>query len=223
LIRGLLSKQERVRIIFAAAPSQNEFLDELAQAEGIDWSRITAFHMDEYIGLPANAPQLFSQFLIRSIFSRVYPGEVELIGDTTEIEEECRRYSELLKKAPIDLVFLGIGENGHLAFNDPPVANFTDPKWVKLVELDELCRIQQVNDGCFPDFKTVPKYALTLTIPALTSAKHLFCMVPGPTKRAAVKETLQGEISTRCPATILRKHVDCKLYVDMDSYKDCLE
>ncbi|GIP38361.1 glucosamine-6-phosphate deaminase [Paenibacillus sp. J31TS4] len=217
-LKELLASQERVRMIFAAAPSQNECLEALTQEEGIDWQRVTAFHMDEYIGLPKGAPQRFSQFLKDRLFDVVRPGTVHLIESSNPSEEECARYSALLAEAPIDIVCLGIGENGHIAFNDPPVADFGDPLLVKPVELDDACRQQQVNDGCFPSFGDVPTHALTLTIPALMAGRHLFCVVPGPTKRAAVDATLNGPISTECPASILRNHPDCTLYVDTDSY-----
>ncbi|GIP33657.1 glucosamine-6-phosphate deaminase [Paenibacillus sp. J2TS4] len=218
-IKELLAKQEKVRMIFAAAPSQNEFLETLTKDSEIDWSRITAFHMDEYIGLERNAPQRFSQFLQDRLFDVVKPGQVHLIDSSNSIEGECKRYVELLSEAPIDIVCLGIGENGHIAFNDPPVADFEDPMLMKPVELDDACRQQQVNDGCFPAFGDVPTHALTLTIPAIMSGRHLFCMVPGPTKRDAVMHTLNGPIATECPASILRTHADCTLYVDTDSYE----
>ncbi|MDF2962257.1 MAG: glucosamine-6-phosphate deaminase [Paenibacillus sp.] len=216
-VRIRLKEKAEVRIIFAAAPSQNEFLEQLSREEGIDWKRITAFHMDEYIGLPEGSPLRFSEFLKRSVFDKVSPGTVHLIDGSPE-EEECRRYSQLLKEAPIDFVFLGIGENGHIAFNDPPVADFADPAAVKAILLEEACRQQQVNDGCFPDLDSVPTHALTLTIPILMSAEQLFCMVPGPTKRTAVRNTLQDPVSPACPATILRKHPNCTLYADKESF-----
>lgn len=217
-MQRLLAEKERIRIVFAAAPSQNECLAALVQAEGLDWSRVIAFHMDEYIGLPPSAPQRFGNFLSRRLFDRVSPGEVHLIDGLNDPEVECDRYSRLVAAAPIDMVVLGIGENGHIAFNDPPVADFADPLWVKRVELDEACRLQQVNDGCFASLEEVPAYALTLTVPALMSGAHLFCVVPGASKRAAVQRTLQGEISEACPASILRRHPDCTLYVDLESY-----
>jgi glucosamine-6-phosphate deaminase len=217
-IKELLLKKEAIRMIFAAAPSQNEMLDELAFDKDIDWSRITAFHMDEYIGLPAGAPQAFSRYLCERIFDRVEPGCVHLIDSTNTRAEECRRYEALLREAPIDIVCLGIGENGHIAFNDPPVADFNDPFLMKEVELDNVCRQQQVNDGCFESLGEVPTHALTLTIPALFSGAHLFCVVPGPAKRQAVERTLNGPVSTDCPSTILRSHPDCTLYADRDSY-----
>lgn len=217
-IRTLLKSRRTLRMIFAAAPSQNETLGTLSRAPGIDWSRIEAFHMDEYIGLPEAAPQKFSLYLRTHLFDLVRPGRVHLIDSAAAPEAECRRYAALLNEAPIDIVCLGIGENGHIAFNDPPVADFKDPKTVKIVELDDICRQQQVNDGCFPSFAAVPTHAVTLTIPAITSGAHLFCMVPGSTKRRAVQRTLNGPISTECPSTILRQHPDCTLYVDRDSY-----
>lgn len=218
-IRSLLGERVGfVRIVFAAAPSQNEFLETLASEPGIDWSRIAAFHMDEYIGLPSDAPQKFGRFLSERLFDKVKPGRVHLIDSSNSIEAECKRYGDLIREAPIDIVCLGIGENGHLAFNDPPVADFSDPETIKAVELDEACRRQQVNDGCFAQLDDVPTHALTLTIPTLMSASRLFCMVPGPTKLQAVRRTLNGPISTECPSTVLRRHPACTLYVDRDSY-----
>ncbi|MFD0713835.1 glucosamine-6-phosphate deaminase [Paenibacillus sp. GCM10027626] len=217
-IKELLAAKPAIRMIFAAAPSQNELLQQLVSDSSIDWKRITAFHMDEYIGLPQNAPQAFSQFLRSKLFDLVKPGTVHLIDSANSIASECARYSALLQEAPIDIVCLGIGENGHIAFNDPPVADFQDSLTVKAVELDDVCRQQQVNDGCFPAFADVPAHALTLTIPALLSGAHLFCVVPGKAKRAAVERTLNGDISTACPSTILRNHASCTLYVDRDSY-----
>src|ERR1700730_10392041 len=148
-MRALLAQQPQVRMIFAAAPSQNEFLQTLSEAEGIDWSHVVVFHMDEYIGLSSDAPQRFGHFLSERLFERVKPGQVHLIDSTGDLDTECRRYADLLRTAPIDIVCLGIGENGHIAFNDPPVADFADPYLVKVVELDLPCRQQQVNDGCF--------------------------------------------------------------------------
>lgn len=219
-MKELLGQKDRIRMVFAAAPSQNEFLGALKAAEGIDWSRVTAFHMDEYIGLPLDAPQRFGTFLSRGLFDEVKPGEVYLIDSSSDIGAEAERYSGLVQEAPIDIVCLGIGENGHIAFNDPPVADFEDRAVVKSVELDRACRQQQVNDGCFGLLEEVPTHALTLTIPALFAGAHLFCMVPGATKTAAVRRTLNGPISTECPSTVLRRHADCTLYVDRDSYGD---
>lgn len=217
-IRELLNRKPMINVAFAAAPSQNEFLEALIKEPGIDWQKVRAFHLDEYLGLANDAPQRFRVFLDEHIFSRLDFGEVHYIqGDADSPKAETQRYTDLLKKYPLDIAFIGIGENGHIAFNDPPVADFDDPHWVKVVELDEICRMQQVNDGCFPTIDDVPKTALTLTIPAVMSASFIYCMVPGPTKAAAVKETVEGEISTSCPASILRRHDTAILYVDEDA------
>lgn len=217
-IRALLERKEEVHIIFAAAPSQNEMLETLVAAEGIDWGRVRAFHMDEYIGLPKEAPQGFGNFLKEHIFGKLPFRSVEYInGQAEDMEDECRRYAELLKKYPTDLVLLGIGENGHIAFNDPHVAYFDDAKVVKAVELDEVCRRQQVNDGCFQSLAEVPKYALTLTIPTLVKAESLICTVPAKTKANAVKNTVLGAIATECPASIMRLHDDAVMFCDSDS------
>ena len=217
-IKELLAEKEIIRIVFAAAPSQNEMLDFLASAEAIDWSRIDAFHMDEYVGLHADATERFAYFLTTKLFAKVYPRTVNLIDGSAGADAACLRYKQLLEEGPIDIVCLGIGENGHLAFNDPPVADFDDPAVIKPVHLDDICRQQQVNDGCFPTFDDVPKEALTLTIPTLLSGNHLFCVVPGKTKHQAVQAMLNGPITTACPASILRQHPDCTLYVDRDAY-----
>ncbi len=217
-LRRLLSQQEKVVVVFAAAPSQNEFLDALAGAQGVDWKRVVALHMDEYVGLPEGHPQRFSEYLEKRIWSKVRPGEVHKIrGDAPDPEAEAQRYEELVRANPPDLVLMGIGENGHIAFNDPPVADFQDPRLVKVVELDETCRMQQVHDGCFPRLEDVPTHAITLTVPALMSGKTLHCVVPGPTKTNAVTRTLKGEISTECPATILRTHDHATLYLDEEA------
>lgn len=214
----LLGQKGKVRIVFASAPSQNEFLAELRTLPNIDWSRVVAFHMDEYVGLGPEAPQAFSKFLVDTLFQYASPGAFyTLNGLAEDPEAECLRYSALLEEEPIDIVCAGIGENGHLAFNDPPVAMFDDPKTVKVVELTHESREQQVHDGCFANLDAVPKLALTLTVPALMSAGHVFTMVPGPTKAQAVKETLLGPVTAACPATALRRHPSAWLYVDTDS------
>ena len=217
-INELLQEKEILRIVFAAAPSQNEMLAFLATAEGIDWSRIDVFHMDEYVGLSPDAPQRFAHFLTAKLFARVNPRTIHLIDDSEGAVAACEHYKQLLSQGQPDIVCLGVGENGHLAFNDPPVADFNDPDVIKRVQLDAVCRQQQVNDGCFPTLDDVPKEALTLTIPTLLSGHHLFCVVPGKTKHQAIKTMLNGPITTACPASILRRHPDCTLYVDHDSY-----
>lgn len=217
-LRKLLAAKQRVVAVFAAAPSQNEFLRALAEQPGIDWKRLIALHMDEYIGLPEGHPQSFGTYLREHIFDLVRPGRVEFIrGWADDPEAEAARYEEILKENPPDIVFMGIGENGHIAFNDPPVADFDDPKLVKVVELEERCRLQQVHDGCFPSLGEVPTHAITLTVPALMSAGVIHCIVPGPTKSEAVRRTLRGSISEECPATVLRRHPNATLYLDSDA------
>ena len=216
-IAKLLSEKDEINMIFAAAPSQNEVLAALVADKSIEWGRINAYHMDEYIGLDKNAPQRFGNFLADHIFDLVNFKSVNYIKSENSIEEECERYSELLRKNPVSIVVMGIGENGHIAFNDPPVADFSDKALVKPVKLDDICRNQQVNDGCFEKIDDVPEYALTLTVPMLASAPYLFCIVPAPTKAWAVRETLCGSIDEHCPASILRTHENATLYLDKDS------
>jgi len=214
----LLKEQQFVNIIFAAAPSQNEFLDSLIKSKDVDWKRVNAFHMDEYIGLPENAPQKFGSFLREKIFKHVSLNTVNYLdGNAGNPDAECMRYAKLLTEYSPDIVCMGIGENGHIAFNDPHVADFNDPFKVKIVDLDEACRQQQVNDGCFAKLPEVPTHALTLTVPALMAGKHIYCMVPGRNKANAVKYTLSGRISVECPASILTKHPNAVLFLDEDS------
>ena len=217
-MRALLDSQPTVCAIFASAPSQNELLAGLAAAEQIDWSRVHAFHMDEYLGLPPSSPASFGSYLREHLFDLVQPGEVHLLDGSASPRAECRRYAGLLTAASIDLVCLGIGENGHLAFNDPPAARFDDPELVREVEISTASREQQVHDGTFASLDEVPRRAITLTIPALVSAAHMFCVVPGRLKHAAVSRTLRGQITPECPASILRRHQHARLYVDADSY-----
>ncbi|ADB42172.1 glucosamine-6-phosphate deaminase [Spirosoma linguale] len=219
-INALLAEKPTIRMIFAAAPSQNEVLAYLVQSPDVDWSRIDVFHMDEYVGLSENAPQRFGTFLRQHLFDRVNPRTVNLIDSGADNAEQ--EYTKRLTEAPIDIVCLGIGENGHIAFNDPPVADFDDPAVIKRVQLDDICRQQQVNDGCFPTFDDVPQEALTLTIPTLMAGSALFCVVPGPTKREAVHQMLAGPITTACPASVLRTHPNCTLYVDEASFGNAL-
>jgi glucosamine-6-phosphate deaminase len=219
-LRRRLSAAEGVRMIFAAAPSQAEMLESLAGQPSIDWARVTAFHMDEYIGLPVGAPQRFGTWLRRHLFDRVPFGRVHVIEPDPVPKSAARSYATLLREAPIDIVCLGIGVNGHLAFNDPPVADLRDALDVKVVELDEVCRQQQVDDGCFPSFGEVPTHAVTLTIPRLLEAEELFCVVPGTVKRRAVWRTLHDPIGTACPSTALRTHPHCTLYLDREAAAD---
>lgn len=219
-LRRRLGEMSPVRMVFAAAPSQSEMLEALVAEPGIDWPRVAAFHMDEYIGLAPGAPQRFGTWLLERLFDRLPFGEVNLIEPEPHVEACITNYAARLGNSPIDIVCLGIGVNGHLAFNDPPVADLSDPLDVKVVELDTICRQQQVDDGCFPDFRSVPTHAVTLTVPRLLRADRLFCVVPGPAKRNAVRATLHDAIGEHCPATALRTHPDCILYLDPESASD---
>ena len=217
-ILSLLEGKDTVNMIFAAAPSQNEVLAALVADTDIPWNRVNAFHMDEYVGLSPDAPQGFGNFLKEHIFGLVPFRSIHYIDvSAPDAEAECARYAALLQQYPTDIVVMGIGENGHIAFNDPPVADFSDPLAVKPVALDDICRNQQVHDGCFAHIDEVPKTAITLTVPTLFAGKHLFCIVPAKTKALAVCTTLTNGISERCPATILRRHPSAVLYLDGDS------
>lgn len=217
-VRAVLAEKEECNMIFAAAPSQNEMLEALREDKSIEWRRIRAFHMDEYCGLDPAAPQAFGTFLERALFSAVPLKAVHYLREAGNGPEEiCVNYTKLLEAYPADIVCLGIGENGHIAFNDPPVADFKDEKMVKIVELDQICRRQQVNDGCFPSLEQVPVRAVTLTVPALCRGKKMFCVVPGTLKAEAVKNTCEGPVGELCPATALRRHGGAVLYLDQDS------
>lgn len=216
-IKAELAVKPEIYMIFAAAPSQNEMLEALIAEEGIEWNRIHALHMDEYVNLSADAPQGFGNFLRRAIFDKVPFASVNLIGTDADSEATCARYDALLTEHPVDIVCMGIGENGHIAFNDPHVADFNDPLKIKKVDLDQKCRQQQVNDGCFATLDEVPTHALTLTIPTLYNVKNVFCVVPAASKAEAVKNTVTGPVSEVCPASILRRHDNATLYTDSDS------
>ncbi len=207
--------------MFAAAPSQNEFLAGLIANHDIDWTRIVAFHMDEYLGMSADHPASFRRYLQEHVFRlaglthdrlRLIPGE-----QAERPLQTCLAYEDLLESEPTDVVCAGIGENGHLAFNDPPVADFLDPVLVKVVRLDAACRNQQQNDGSFERVADVPSHGFTLTIPALMRAPVVSVVVPGPRKASAVLATLHGPISEACPASVLRRHPGAKLYLDRDA------
>ena len=216
-INEMLQKKDEINMIFAAAPSQQEFMQHLIADKSIDWTCINAFHMDEYIGLKKDASQAFGNFLKERLFSKAPFKSIHYIDGQEDPEKECERYAQLLDKYPVDIVCLGIGENGHIAFNDPHVADFNDPKMVKVVDLDLACRTQQVNEGCFIKLNLVPSQAITVTIPALLKADSMFCMVPAENKAKAVKRTLDGEIDEECPATILRTKEKAILYLDKAS------
>jgi glucosamine-6-phosphate deaminase len=217
-LRAAIEQRGTARAILASATSQIQFLAALVTAPGVDWSRVTLFHMDEYLGVGADHPASFRRFLRERVHARLPVREFHyLAGDAPEPLKEIARYTGLLRAAPLDLCCLGIGENGHVAFNDPPVADFDDPHDVKLVQLDEACRRQQVGEGCFPMLDAVPRYAYTLTVPALCRASRLVCVVPERRKAEAVRATLRDPVSTACPASMLRRQPHATLFLDADS------
>jgi glucosamine-6-phosphate deaminase len=220
-IRGRQRDHGQANIVFAAAPSQNEFLAGLVASNDVDWTNVTAFHMDEYLGIDADHPVSFRRYLQEHLFRLVGLGvdRLRLIaGEQVERPlQTCLNYEDLLLAKPTDIVCAGIGENGHLAFNDPQVADFLDPVLIKVVRLDPACRNQQLNDGCFERLSDVPTHAYTLTVPALLRAPVVSVVVPGPRKANAVLTTLRGPISEACPATALRRHPGARLYLDRES------
>jgi len=217
IINDAISKNGVANVVFAAAPSQDDLLAELLKQD-IDWSKVRAFHQDEYIGIDDKEPAGFGNFLNRAIFDKVdFKEKHYLLCEADSAEEKCAEYTKLLREYPIDLIFLGIGENGHLAFNDPAVADFNDPETIKVVELDDVCRQQQVNDGCFATLNDVPKQAMSLTMSFIMSVPHAICVVPTIRKANAVYNALLGPVTTACPASILRNHKDAVLYLDKDS------
>jgi glucosamine-6-phosphate deaminase len=216
LLAGILREQRVARVVFACAPSQTEFLSALVGSlrDTVDWKRVEAFHMDEYLGLDAQHPASFRRYLHEHFLSRVEIGAFHPICGEADPRVECARYAALIEDEPLDLICLGIGENGHVAFNDPPVARFDDPERVKVVELDAMCRQQQVHDGCFPNLSSVPRHALTLTLPVFREARHLSVVVPGSRKAAAVAAACNGPVSTACPASLLQCRENVRLFLD---------
>jgi glucosamine-6-phosphate deaminase len=219
-IKQRIIEKEEINIIFATANSQNTFLLALLDQDGIDWSKANIFHMDEYIGLPNCHPAAFRNVLSEQFLSRLIPPPKSfhsLPVEGSNLDRACKEMEALLKEYPCDLCVMGIGENGHIAFNEPLDASFNDQTWVKLVNLDNRSRLQQVNEGHFKSIDDVPTHAMTLTIPALLSAKYILCIVPEERKAKAVKDALVGQISENCPASILREHKHVHLYLDCDS------
>jgi len=215
LIRRTLSEKGEANLIFASSPSQMDVLSALLR-EDVDWSRVNAFHMDEYIGVGVEHRASFANYLRENFFRHLRLGSVHYLnGEAGDIEEECRRYSRLLEEHPVDITFAGIGENGHMAFNDPYLADFFDPLTVKVNAcLDPVCRGQQVRDGWFSALEEVPASAMTLTLPALLRSPHLIVTAPGGTKREIIRRVLEGPICLEVPGTAARLHRDAVLYID---------
>jgi glucosamine-6-phosphate deaminase len=213
-----IREKGRARLILATGASQFTFLDAFKRIDGINWSAVDVYHLDEYAGLSANHPASFRKYLKERIIDQVNPAKMHYInGDAVPIEMEIKRYSDLLEGTEIDIACIGIGENGHIAFNDPPVADFNDPFLIKKVELDRECRMQQVGEGWFSGLDKVPTHALSLTIPAIMNARTISCVVPDKRKANAVKNALEGPVTTECPASILQKHQDCHMFLDIPS------
>jgi glucosamine-6-phosphate deaminase len=204
--------------ILATGNSQIQFLEALIKLGGVDWSKITLFHMDEYLGIDGNHKASFRRYMRERVESRVKPKAFHYLqGDADQPLNECSRYAELLERQEIDLCCLGIGENGHIAFNDPHVAEFDDPWTVKLVSLDLKCRQQQVNEGHFPSVEQMPQFAYTLTIPTLCAVRKMICISPEKRKAQAVHNALKEAVSTNCPASYLRTQKQAVLLIDSDS------
>jgi glucosamine-6-phosphate deaminase len=218
LIRRAIVDQGLARLVFSAANSQLPMLEVLTNFEDIDWKCVEAFHVDEYRGMASAHPASFSGWIKRNLSDRVHPAMVHyLVGDAADIAAECQRYGDLLSAAPIDISFLGLGENGHIGFNDPHEADFSDPYRVRAVTLDERCRLQQVREGHWPDLEAVPGMGLTLTCPTLVDANHVICCVPGASKAEAVRNAVEGPVSPACPGSLLRTHKNADLYLDFES------
>jgi len=216
VLQAAVAERGAAHAMFATGNSQLGFLDEL-MTHDVDWSKVVVFHMDEYVGVGPDHPAGFARYIRERIADRVHPRTVHYLRGTGDPEAECERYARLLGEHPLDLCCLGIGENGHLAFNDPPVADFDDRRDVKVVELDAACRAQQVNEGHFASIDAVPTHAITVTIPALLRARRVIANVPEARKATPVRAALEGPVSTSCPASVLRTCSHARLYLDRDS------
>jgi len=217
-LRDLASSRASVAVIFATGASQLDTLDALTGMQGLPWNQVSGFHMDEYVGIAEDHPASFRRYLRERLTRKVHMKEFfEIDGNAADPEQEAEKYAGRLRFADPQLCLLGIGENGHLAFNDPEVANFTDPRDAKVVQLDALCRKQQAAEGWFASAAEVPASAITLTIPTLLRVPKLIASVPGARKRGIVRRALEEAISTQCPATILRTHPNVTLYLDLES------
>lgn len=218
LMRRVLAEKGKVRMVFASAMSQTDFLKYLGEEPDIEWKKVYAFHLDDYTNFPSDHEQSFSRFLIDRLFSRVeganfYPVHSEV----SDPEAECKRYAALLQEAPIDIMILGCGESGHLAFIDPPYCDFNDPETFKTSELDMQTREQLIHDGCFETLDEVPKSAFTMTVPACLSGAFTIIIVPTKLKAPAIKNVVEGPITTEIPASILQTKENAWLLIDRDS------
>ena len=213
-----IKQKGEARIMLVTGTSQFSFLAALRDNPDIKWKKITVFHLNEYLGMSDQHPASFRKYLRERILDEVRPKKVHFLeGDARDVKAELVKYESLLREAPVDIACIGIGVKGHIAFIDPPVADFDDPKLVKIVELDDACRMQQMGEGWFPSFDQVPTHAISLTIPAIMRCKTVSCVVPDERKSEAVHNTLNAPIDTSCPATILRTHKDAVLWLDKKS------
>lgn len=218
LIRRRAGEQGSVRMIVATGNSQLRFIRALREETDVPWNAVTVFHMDEYIGIRAEHSASFQRWIKENVAGPLSPAQVHYIdGNVDDVEAESRRYEALLREAPLDLVCMGIGENGHIAFNEPYRADFNDAQWVRVIELDDQSRKQQVGEGHFPTVDDVPRYALSLTVPALLAPAAVQVCVPEQRKAVAVRSALNDPISVACPATILREHPNAVLFLDRGS------
>jgi glucosamine-6-phosphate deaminase len=216
-LRAAIGTRGNANAMFASGNSQLRFLRALARVDGVDWARVVGFHMDEYVGIRNDHPASFHRYMQEQVARPLRLGDFHYLDGGTDPVEEAAQYAALLRQFPIDVCCLGIGENGHLAFNDPPVAEFDDPLDVKVVTLDDACRRQQVGEGHFATIDDVPARAITVTIPALLRAKCALAIVPEGRKREPVRRALTERISPACPASILRRSTNATLYLDRDS------
>jgi glucosamine-6-phosphate deaminase len=216
-IKKLIAAKGNAHIILATGTSQFETLNHLIADQGIDWSRVTMFHLDEYIGLPITAKASFRKYLKERFIDKVPSLKAaHLINAEENPVRECKRLGDLISKHEIDLALVGIGENGHLAFHDPPADFDTEDPYI-IVDLDEACRKQQYNEGWFNTLETVPGQAISMSIKQIMKSKQIICSVPDSRKAGAVRNCLEGPISNQYPASILRDHENCSIYLDSDS------
>jgi len=218
VLNKMASIHDSIVVIFATGASQLDTLDALTKIKNLPWNQVRGFHLDEYVGIPADHPASFRRYLRERLKRKVKMKEfLEIDGNASDLDEICRDYSKKLTANPPQLCLLGIGENGHLAFNDPSVADFVDPLNVKVVELDTICKQQQAAEGWFESFQQVPDQAISLTIPMIFRVPKLIVSVPGGRKAEIILRTIEEPITTECPSTILRTHPDATIYLDPDS------
>ena len=213
-IREAIAANDYANIILATGTSQFETLNQLTREENIDWSKVVMFHLDEYIGITVGHPASFRKYLQERFLQKVPPLKAAcLINGEGDAEAECKRIGDLIASHPVDVALVGIGENGHLAFNDPPADFETEEPYI-VVDLDEPCRKQQLGEGWFKSLEEVPRQAISMSIKQIVKSKHIICSVPDTRKALAVKNTLEQPVSNLYPASILQVHPDCRFYLD---------